>query len=414
MNPLKTHRKQLLNKLISSFFSKKELKNFNNIVSTELSSFKSFGSQVSAKNKKQITLDVDNEAGLQSKIELLLTYARQMLNARKYTELLNKLGEFMKTLGEFDLAIMIFESIISYSKNNEETPDFAIAGAYYNLGELYRRKPNWNISFNYIDKAKDIYKAYNDISGLSKCYNILGTVYCELGDFIMAKQNFESSLKLLAKSSDLEEIGKTEINLGITNDITGDHEKAMSYYRNALVKFTKTGDYKRIAEIYHNLGMLNLGRDNLKQAIHDFDNSINFCMKINYLPIMGISYLGKANSLVKKNDLKLAEQFADKAAVLFNKTKDRLSGADVYKVKGIIFREKKKYDKAEFFFNTSLRLNIEMGNKLNEAETNVEMGILFKKTGKTKESNKKLNQALEYYKSINAKTKISEVAELAA
>jgi len=55
-----------------------------------------------------------------------------------------------------------------------------------------------------------------------------------------------------------------------------------------------------------------------------------------------------------------------------------------------------------------------MGNKLNEAETNVEMGILFKKTGKTKESNKKLNQALEYYKSINAKTKISEVAELAA
>ena len=96
MNPLKTHRKQLLNKLISSFFSKKELKNFNNIVSTELSSFKSFGSQVSAKNKKQITLDVDNEAGLQSKIELLLTYARQMLNARKYTELLNKLGEFMK------------------------------------------------------------------------------------------------------------------------------------------------------------------------------------------------------------------------------------------------------------------------------------------------------------------------------
>lgn len=404
----------MLKSILSTFFTKKELKEFNSIVSTELSSFKTLSGTITAKNKKQIALDVNNGADLQFKIELIITFSRQQLKSSKYTGLLSKLGDFAKTIGEPELAIMIYENILSYSKDNEGVTDFVIALAYYNLGELYRKKSTWDISLRYIDKAKEIYKNYNDISGLSRCYNILGTVYGEMGDFSKAKHSFETSLKLIANSNDIEQTGKTEINLGIVSDIIGDHNKAMEYYRKALLTFTKTQDHKRIAEIYHNLGMLNLGINNLKQAIYDFDNSIHHCMKISYLPVMGISYLGKAMSYVKRNELKLAEQFTDKAIVIFNKTKDRLSLADAYKVKGIIFRDKKKYSKAEYLFNTSLRLNIEMGNKLNQAETSTELGILLKKTGKVKESNEKFESALKYFESIDAKTRIKEIETLAA
>jgi tetratricopeptide (TPR) repeat protein len=412
LNSGKTNRKQIMQNLLSSFFTKREVKEFNRIASAELNYLKSFSNQGSVKNIKQIKLAVDNEAELQIKIDLLITFAQKKLKSDKYSEFLCHLGDLEKTSGDPDLAIMIYKSVLNYKDDNQGNSDSVIADVCCNLCELYRRKSNWDICFSYIAKAKEIYKLYGDDSGLSRCYNILGTVYGEKGNFIKAKHCFESSLKLLANSKNLDQVGKTEINLGIVNEITGDLEKAMTYYRMALFKFTKKNDIKRLSEIYHNLGMLSLNKNNLKQAIYDFDNSIHFCTIINYLPVMGIAYLGKSIALAKKNDLKSAEEYADKAAALFNKTKDRMSAAEVYKVKGIIYREKKKYSKAEFYFSTSLRLNIELGNKLNEAETNVELGILLKQTGETEQSNDKLSQALLYYRSIKSAGRISEIESL--
>ena len=414
MNSLKINRNKLLNDIISNYFSKKEEKEFKSIFSSELSSFKSFSEQVSAKNKKQVSLNINNEADLQFKIELLITFAQQRLKAEKYAEFLGRLGNFTVTLGETDLAVMIYQSILAYAIYIEGISDFVVADSYYKLGELYRKKSKWDVSFSYIEKAKKIYQQFNDTAGLSKCANILGSVYGEMGEFTKAKRNFERALRLLGSLNNPEETGKTEINLGIVNDILGDQEDSKDYYRKALFKFTKSEDNKRIAEIYHNLGMLNLSDDKLKQAVYDFDNSIHYCMKINYMPVLGLSYLGKALALVKNNDLKLAEQFADKAAVLFNKTKDRLSTAEVYRVKGVIYRKKKMYPKAEHYLNTSLRINVEIGNKLNKAETNVELGILLKDRKKTKESNENLEQALKYYESIKARERIRQIESLDA
>jgi tetratricopeptide (TPR) repeat protein len=111
-------------------------------------------------------------------------------------------------------------------------------------------------------------------------------------------------------------------------------------------------------------------------------------------------------------DYSLANAFADKAMEIAYKLNDKLTIAEVYKIKGIIQRNVKNFMLAENYLQTSLRLNIESGNQLNRAETYHELGLLYKDMGKTKESEKNLNLALEYFKKINAQPDIKLLENL--
>ena len=55
---------------------------------------------------------------------------------------------------------------------------------------------------------------------------------------------------------------------------------------------------------------------------------------------------------------------------------------------------------------TSLRINKELKNELNEAEAAYELGILYDDQGNNKESKKYFQMALKYYRGINAKNEL--------
>jgi len=91
------------------------------------------------------------------------------------------------------------------------------------------------------------------------------------------------------------------------------------------------------------------------------------------------------------------------------KLNDRLSIADIYKIKGIIERKVKNYKGAENYLLSSLRINEELENILNQAETSFELGVLYLELNKKKEAGKHLNFALDYYKKQKASSMISKI-----
>src|ERR1035437_1372180 len=108
----------------------------------------------------------------------------------------------------------------------------------------------------------------------------------------------------------------------------------------------------------------------------------------------------------------MAAAFSDKAMKVCNKVNDRLSVADIYKVKGIIERELGEHEKSENLLKTSLMMNIELGNKLNEAETSVELGRLYYKLKDKKKSLDWFTKAITYYRGQGSKKKIMEIEPL--
>jgi tetratricopeptide (TPR) repeat protein len=180
------------------------------------------------------------------------------------------------------------------------------------------------------------------------------------------------------------------------------------------LNFEKVGDIKRIAEIKQNLGMVYTKKKEYSAAINEFNESIELSIRSSYLQNLGIAYINKAFVYLQQGDFDFAGAFANKSMEIANKINDKLSIAEVYKIKGIISSYKNNIDASENSLLTAYRLNKDLNNQLNLAEVACELGILFKKKGEPATANKYLNEALGYFKKIDSKADISYLEKLMA
>ena len=199
------------------------------------------------------------------------------------------------------------------------------------------------------------------------------------------------------------------MNLGIVEYTQDNFEAALAYFYRALTKFEQISDFRRISEVRYNIGLLFIHRGEFDSALTELEKSINASSKAEYLPTLGISYLGRANIYTELSDYPLAVAYADKAMEISYSINDRLSIADIYKVKGMIHRKMKNKELAENYLQTSLRMNKELENQYNFAETSFQLGLLYKDWNKKSESRENLMNALKYNQKINASNEVKKI-----
>jgi tetratricopeptide (TPR) repeat protein len=360
---------------------------------------------------EQIGLDIRTSPQLRYQIDQLITFAESKFNPEKFIGFLIFLGQLTITAGENPLAIEIHEKIISLCGNKAGMADIT-ANALLAIGEIYSRQAQWELSISYLDRSIKIFRDENDTKGNIHCQNILGTIHGDQGNLNKAKEHFENALNALQEIVDTALIGKIEINLGIINNMQGNYNEALSYLKRALLNFEKVDNLKRIAEIKQNLGMVYIKKKEYTSALNEFNESIGISVRSSYLQNLGITYINKASVYIQLKDFDLADAFAEKAMEIADKINDKLSIAEVYKIKGIINRNKNNLLVSENSLLTSYRLNKDLKNQLNLAEVSCELGILFKQKGEVDKSNQYLNEALRYFKKINSKADIQELEKL--
>jgi tetratricopeptide (TPR) repeat protein len=346
----------------------------------------------------------------QSRIDILITYAENRLSRNKLIEFLLILGETTKTLGHYQAAINVFNRLLDISDNEEKLSNIKI-NSYLAIADIYQRQAYWKESLSFIKKAKNAFEVIKDRKGIARCENLLGTLYGEQGDLKKALNHFEKSLSFLNTSKDSALIGMLEINLGIISNMQGNFDQAFTYFQRALVKFEQTQAINRISELRHNLGMLFTQKGEYDSALAEFDKSISLSVDAGLLSKLGISFLGKAVIFIQLKDYNLAAGFADKAMEICYKLNDRLSIADIYKVKGIIERHRGNLKLAENYLLTSLRINQELSNALNRAETLSELGFLYVNMGQNNKALENFLPALDYFQSINLSGMINKLKD---
>ena len=164
----------------------------------------------------------------------------------------------------------------------------------------------------------------------------------------------------------------------------------------------------------HNIGITYTKKKEYSNALKELDKSIAISLNESIFSILGISYVTKAFIFAQMEDIELSKAFADKAMEICYKTNDKLSVAEIYKVEGIIKRLQKIYVQSESFLKTSLRINQEYKNKMNEAETFLELGILYKDWKMPDKSVLSFNSALKYFKKIKAENEIKNIEQFLA
>lgn len=403
---LNTH--PIVEEALKNFFNKSDKNNFLSKISGEL---KPQRASKESSQKEQIGFEISTSAETRYQLDHLITFAENKLSEEKFIEFLIYLGQHTIIAGENNIAIEIHERLLMLCSNKSEMANI-MANALLAIGEVYSRQAQWELSINYLDKSIKIFRDESDTRGNIHCQNILGTIYGDQGNLKKAKEHFEDALVALQELKDTTLIGKIEINLGIINNMQGNYNEALSYFKRALLNFEKVGDLKRIAEIKQNLGMVYVKKKEYTTAINEFNESIELSIRSSYMQNLGITYINKANVYLQLADFDLAGAFGDKAMEIANKINDKLSIAEVYKIKGIISRHNKNIEAAENSLLTSYRLNKDLNNQLNLAEVACELGILLKLKGDDKKGNQYLEEALGYFIKIDSKADISYLERL--
>jgi len=94
-----------------------------------------------------------------------------------------------------------------------------------------------------------------------------------------------------------------------------------------------------------------------------------------------------------------------------SKLNDRLSMADIYKIQRIIERNLSNYKLSENYFLTSLRLNQDLANSLNKAETLYELGKLYIDMNQKNMGLEVFKSSLEYFRNINSAGMVRKLKE---
>ena len=397
----------LVEEVLKNFFTEADAEEFNsNYLAAEQRQ-----DVTDEKLKEEFDVDLQSGIRIRSHVDLLLTFAENKLPKDKFIDLLLFVGQSTITSGEFSTALEIHEKLAHFSEDTPQMKNIA-ANAFLRMSEVYSRQAKWELSFSYLGKADNLFQDENDLKGNAECENLMGTIFGDKGELQKAVEHFENALTFLEDNPDNVLKGKIEINLGIINNIQGKFDSALSYFRRALLNFEKAEDIRRVSEVRQDMGMVYTKKKEFREALSEFDLSLMAAKEINYLQSFGINYVSKAYVYTQLSDFDFAEAFADKSMEVAYKLDDKLTIAEVYKIKGIIQRNKNKLVAAENYLLTSLRLNNETGNKLNQAETSYELGILYNIADDNEKSNKYFADALEYYKKIEAEEEIREIEKL--
>jgi tetratricopeptide (TPR) repeat protein len=337
-------------------------------------------------------------------IDRTITMAKKYLDDEQYLKLLTNLSELCISHGLLNLAHEIINKIKRESKINAIS-----ANSLLMLSDLFSRKGKWDKSLTTSRQAKKLYENENNLIGLAKCDNVIGTIYGERGNLKKAKLYFEESLKYALEENDKKMMAMLEINLGIINNIYENYDVALQYFNSSLLKFEELGDLRRLAEVRHNIGMMYKEQKYYHSALQQFDSAISIAIRNEYHPVLAISYISKAEILLNLEEYSFAAAISEKAMEIAHILDDKITIAEVYRLQGIIHKHLKNYKIAENSLLSALRLNKKLDIQLNIAECYYDLAKLFSEIHDKEEERKYLNESLDYYKKINAKGQIGEI-----
>ena len=388
-----------INDLLKEFFTALQLKEING-------TFQSISQPTHQPSTRQIDISAEN-INRRRFIDGVITYAMNNLVEDVYPKLLLELGKLLADSEEINLAEEILHNSMGKVRSKSYYAESLLA-----IAHIFIRKGYWDKSYILIDQAKEIFAKRDDKHGLAKCENLYGIIYGERGDLKKSREYFLCGRDLLQNSNNTKLSAQVEMNLGIIENIFGNFSNAEKHFLDALHKFEALNEQKQVALLKHNLGMFYVEQQDYKKAIEEFDKGIAISLRKNYKTILAISYLGKANALLCLGNYTDASEYTNKAMDTAIIIEDKHTIADVYRITGILERKLKYYDTAEKYFQISLRLNTELNNKLNLAETSFELGLLNSEIGNENEKNHWLKESLKYYTDINVKHKIKIIDEM--
>lgn len=341
-------------------------------------------------------------------IDIVVTEAEFLISKKNYLVFLTDLANICSRHGEVYIASDLYEKVINLARSISKV-DKVLGEAILGQAIIFSIQAKFKDSANLLKKADKYFKSAENKSGQAECENILGINAAEKGNPATAQKHFMNAKEYIKgrKTSFLK--SKIVNNLGIVYNMSGNYIEAAKYFNYAGKLFKELKLSHRYVELKHNVGMVQLKNERYEAALKEFLTCITLAELEQYMPIIGIANTGISEAYFRLGNMKLAELHLEKAMVQCQKYNDRLTIADIYRVRGLIENKRKNRKLAESFFVTSIRINNELNNELNATESQLELGKILLDNNRKELATVELQKAMKYYKKINYLHKVEEI-----
>lgn len=153
---------------------------------------------------------------------------------------------------------------------------------------IYESEPDKAIT--YIEEAVTLSKTLGYQYGLRVSYNLLGTIYCNWGDYDLGVDFYFKSLEIGEVLNDHDGINTAHANLGKAFWEIGELDKAIEYQGKSLRGCKELQDKKGIASAHLNLGTIYSAQGNNKKAEKAFSRAKVMAHEIQAVTIEAIAY----------------------------------------------------------------------------------------------------------------------------
>ena len=238
-------------------------------------------------------------------------------------------------------------------------------------------------------KANDIEKK-SFLLTKANAINNMGFVYKQQGNIINALELYKKSLKIREDIGDKSGIALSLNNIGLIYFNQGEIPKALEYYNKSLRIQTEIADKKGIARSLNNIGFIHFNQGDIPRALECYNKSLKIREEIDDKEGIATSYLNIGNVYNVQGDFPKALDWFHKSLKIFEDINDKKRIAllltnigALYKDQGIAFfqtsTKEEYFIKALEYFNRSLNIQKEIGDKEGIARSFSNIGFIYDK-----------------------------------
>jgi signal transduction histidine kinase len=263
------------------------------------------------------TVRVGNLLALAGKYQTIdsdsaLTYTWQALHLAIRTRSLRFLSLSLQAMGDYCLNHEMYRESMSYFLKSlaieEKRGDIKrMADIYDELGSVYYYLEVFDKSLAYNQKALDIYRVYNDTSGIARSLSHLGSLhssreFCEkrsrdekLTDFLTAINYYKQSVDLYSLTGDQGGVARNDQNIAAVYNKLEKPQVALNYVLKAHEYYTGAGDPEGVLSTLFTLGRTYYRLGDYRRSIEAFRESERISVDRNLTG--GIQYLYEAMAM---------------------------------------------------------------------------------------------------------------------
>ena len=301
----------------------------------------------------------DNSEALKYSFEAL-KISEQINDSTKLADALDNLGEIYRRLGKFDSTEFYLNKSIEIKK---KTKNETLHSTYNLLGKSYANNGNYEKSISSFMSALYLMEDEKNEEGSAFYLNNIGIVFDIQGIYDKALEYYNKSLAIKEKNNMQDALAASYNNIAIVYFNLDDYEKSLEYHQKALKENIRMDKKRSIARSYNNVGYAYIYLGNYNQALANLKIALKMRKDLQDNRAIAQTEINISNAYNELNLLDSAQIYAQTGINIAKKINTKEVLDDGYELLSEIYKKKKMFEDALYYFELHLALKDTLRDK---------------------------------------------------